>query len=78
MPGQKRAHPLTELNRKSCMTAGTTALIVDAVLTAIAAAAINLKNRAVGHPVLKAHRVSVRVASPSGEAIAGFGEKPTP
>ena len=32
-------------------------------------AAINIKNRAVGHPVLKAHRVS--------EAIAGFGEKPT-
>ncbi|BAZ21353.1 ISSoc10, orfB transposase [Kalymmatonema gypsitolerans NIES-4073] len=33
-------------------------------------AAINIKNRAEGHPVLKAHRVS--------EAIAGFGEKPTP
>ncbi|WP_293142819.1 MULTISPECIES: transposase [unclassified Microcoleus] len=32
-------------------------------------AAINIKNRAVGHSVLKAHRVS--------EAIAGFGEKPT-
>jgi putative transposase len=32
-------------------------------------AAINIKNRAEGHPVLKAHRVS--------EAIAGFGEKPT-
>lgn len=32
-------------------------------------AAINIKNRAVGHRVLKAHRVS--------EAIAGFGEKPT-
>ncbi|WP_445974520.1 zinc ribbon domain-containing protein [Plectonema radiosum] len=32
-------------------------------------AAIVIKNRAVGHPVLKAHRVS--------EAIAGFGEKPT-
>ena len=32
-------------------------------------AAINIKHRAVGHPVLKAHRVS--------EAIAGFGEKPT-
>jgi putative transposase len=32
-------------------------------------AAINIKYRAVGHPVLKAHRVS--------EAIAGFGEKPT-
>jgi hypothetical protein len=28
-----------------------------------------IKNRAVGHSVLKAHRVS--------EAIAGFGEKPT-
>lgn len=33
-------------------------------------AAINIKNRAVGHSVLKAHRVS--------EAIAGVGEKPTP
>ncbi|HEY9799556.1 MAG TPA: transposase [Leptolyngbyaceae cyanobacterium] len=32
-------------------------------------AAINIKNRAEGHPVLKAHRVS--------EAIAGFGGKPT-
>jgi putative transposase len=32
-------------------------------------AAINIKKRAVGHSVLKAHRVS--------EAIAGFGEKPT-
>ncbi|MDZ8084301.1 MAG: transposase [Nostoc sp. DedQUE12b] len=32
-------------------------------------AALNIKNRAVGHSVLKAHRVS--------EAIAGFGEKPT-
>ncbi|MBD2609125.1 transposase [Scytonema hofmannii FACHB-248] len=33
-------------------------------------AAINIKNRAEGHPVLKAHRVS--------EVITGFGEKPTP
>ena len=33
-------------------------------------AAINIKNRAVGHSVLKAHRAS--------EAIAGVGEKPTP
>ena len=32
-------------------------------------AAINIKNRAVGHSVLKAHRAS--------EAIAGVGEKPT-
>lgn len=32
-------------------------------------AAINVKNRAVGHSVLKARRVS--------EAIAGFDEKPT-
>ena len=32
-------------------------------------AAINIKNRAVGHSVLKAHRVS--------QAIAGVGEKPT-
>jgi putative transposase len=40
-------------------------------------AAKNIKNRAEGHPVLKARRVSVRVASPPGEAIAGFGEKPT-
>ncbi len=32
-------------------------------------AAINIKNRAVGHPVRKVHRVS--------EAIAGVGEKPT-
>ncbi|WP_414549593.1 RNA-guided endonuclease InsQ/TnpB family protein [Anabaena sp. CCY 0017] len=32
-------------------------------------AARNIKNRAAGHSVLKAHRVS--------EAIAGFGEKPT-
>ena len=32
-------------------------------------AAINIKNRAVGHPVGKVHRVS--------EAIAGVGEKPT-
>jgi putative transposase len=32
-------------------------------------AAINIKNRAVGHPVLKAHRVS--------EAVAGVDEKPT-
>ena len=32
-------------------------------------AAINIKNRAVGHSVFKAHRVS--------EAIAGIGEKPT-
>ena len=32
-------------------------------------AAINIKNRAVGHSVLKAHRVS--------KAIAGVGEKPT-
>ncbi|MEH2310085.1 MAG: transposase [Nostoc sp.] len=32
-------------------------------------AAVNIKNKAEGHPVFKAHRVS--------EAIAGFGEKPT-
>ena len=41
-------------------------------------AAINIKNRAVGHSVLKAQLTSVREASPKEIAIAGFAEKPTP
>ena len=40
-------------------------------------AAINIKNRAVGHPVLKAQFMSVREAFPKEIAIAGVAEKPT-
>ncbi|WP_442921640.1 hypothetical protein [Microcoleus sp. Aus8_D2] len=47
-----------------------TALIVGAANGGDHNATINIKNRAVGHPVLKAQLMS--------QAIAGVSEKPTP
>ncbi len=52
------------------MFVGTTVLTVDAVNGGDHNAAINIKNRAVGHPVLQAQLMS--------QAIAGVSQKPTP
>ena len=56
--------------QKSSMFVGTTVLTVDAVNGGDHNAAINIKNRAVGHPVLQAQLMS--------QAIAGVSQKPTP